>query len=184
MLASRGARAAEIPEAPFGLRWLASSDDIDKMGVRCGRHFSSPFGESCTVAELPKDVPDLTYAVLFFGYDDRLIRVLAVGGAFPGDHDGKRLTARYRELEQLLEKKYGQGDQNSHTEKGFDGDRFELGLRLKKNWMYTVFEPRDMKIELSAVFDQNATRWRLIFEYGPGMDELERERARMEQEAL
>jgi hypothetical protein len=146
---------------------------------------ATTFGESYSVNYLPKDVPDLQYAVLSFGYDDRLIRITAIGGTAENDYDGSRIKIRYDELRQVLEEKYGSGKKNLSVDKDFDGNNFALGLKNRKNRMYTVFSPGDLRIELS-VFSEDAarTRWRIIFEYLPGMVNLEQHRKQVEEEAL
>jgi hypothetical protein len=177
--------AASPPEAPFGLKWLASKQEIAQMGISLKDPMATEFGDSYVVGELPKDMADLEYAVLSFGDDDQLIRITAIGVGFPDDHDGSRIKARYNELEQLLQKKYGTGRSQIHIEKDYDGDRFELGLRAKKNWMYTEFFPRDMRIELSAFVQMGGqTQWRIIFEYVPGMERLRHQRKQAEEHAL
>jgi hypothetical protein len=173
-----------LPEAPFGLRWLASRREIAEMGISLKNPMATEFGESYPVAELPKELVDLEYTVLSFGYDDHLIRITAVGEGFQNDDDGSRIKARYQELEELLQRKYGAGRPQVHTEKDFDGKRFAMGLGNKKNWMYTEFFPRDMRIELSALVDGWRTRWRIIFEYLPGMERLQHQRKRAEDQAL
>jgi hypothetical protein len=174
-----------LPEAPFGLQWLESKQDLAEMGISLKTPIAATdFGESYVVSRLPKELPDFEYAVLSFGYNDRLIRILAVGTGFVHDEDGSRIKPRYEELERSLEKKYGPGKSEVHIDKDYDGNKFELGIRLKKNWMYAEFSPPDLYIQLSALEDIPRMRWRIIFEYIPGMERLKHDRKKAEERAL
>lgn len=176
---------ASLPEAPFGLTWLASRLAVADAGVKLKAPMRSEFGDTFVVGELPKELPDLAYAILCFGDEDQLIRIVAVGGHFENDFDGRRLNARYEELKQLLGKKYGVGQSERHIDKEYEATRFALGLQLRKNWTYSVFSPPDMKVELSAVsLEPQKTGWRIIFEYVPGMKRFELLRKQTEEKAL
>lgn len=176
---------ASSAEAPFGLRWLAPKQQVEEMGIV----FKDPmptteFGSSYVVSKLPKELADLEYAVLSFGYDDHLVRITAIGEGFQDDSDGSRIKARYKELEELLQSKYGPGRSQVHIDKEYDGNKFQIGLHNKANWMYTEFFPHDLRIELSAFEQYPRTRWRIIFEYLPGMERLPQQRKRVEDQAL
>jgi len=172
------------PEAPFGLTWLASKEDTAALVGPLEKPMSTDFGDSYVVSRLPKDLTDLHYAVLSFDSEDRLIRVTAIGGAFQEDHSGARIKARYAELRTLLQNKYGEGKSVDHADPAYLDNGWGLGLHLKKNWMVTLFEPPDLRIELS-VFEEGArTNWRMIFEHTPSMQRLEQERKESEKEAL
>jgi hypothetical protein len=176
---------APLPEAPFGLAWLMSKAEVSHLGLALHNRMSTMFGETYSVSQLPKDMPDLQYAVLSFGYDDRLIRITAIGGASGNDYDGARIKVRYGELQQILKEKYGEGRKEIHIDKEHEGTNFALGLRRRENRMYTVFTPRDLRIELSVLSEDAArTSWRIIFEYLPGMSNLEQHRKQVEEEAL
>jgi len=182
--ATAAPQAVALPEAPFGLKWLASRQDVADMGMSLKTPMATDFGDSYVVSHLPKELPDLHYAVLSFGYNDELIRITAIGTGFENDEDGNRIKARYNELDQALQKKYGAGKPQVHIDKEYDGNKFEQGLRYKKNWMYTEFFPPDLHIELSVFDDIPRTRWRIIFEYVPGMARLKHERKQAEDQAL
>jgi len=154
------------------------------MGSRFNNRITTEFGDSYVITQLPKDLADLHYAVLSFGHDDQLIRITAIGTGFERDHDGSRIKARYGELQQLLEKKYGAGKSDHHTDKNFDGNRFGLGLLAKRNWMSTQFAPTDVRIDLSVFVEAAKTHWCIVFEYLPGMDHLRRERKKTEEGVL
>lgn len=172
-------------EASFGMVWLASSDDVRAQGVALGRPAASRYGDSYVVAEVPLQLPDQVYTVLSFGYDDRLVRITATGGGFPNDRDLSRVRARYRELAAVLEKKYGAGREERFDEKTWGGDRAALGLMAKKSWQYTVFGIEGVHIELSIFAESGSkTSWRLVVEHLAGLQQLEAERRRREEEAL
>src|SRR5262245_42595324 len=68
-----------MPEAPFGLTWLSSKEQVAALVGRLDKPFPTDFGESYVVSDLPKGLADLNYAVLSFDNDDRLIRITAIG---------------------------------------------------------------------------------------------------------
>jgi hypothetical protein len=172
------------PEAPFGLSWLSTKQQAADLVGSLDKPFPTQFGESYVVSSLPKGLTDTLYGVLSFGFDDRLVRIMAVGGGFENDHDGSRVKARYEELKKLMEGKYGPGESSSHTEDGFGGGGWALGLHGRKNWMYTVFKTPDVRIELSVFEENSRTNWRMIFEHVPGLMHLEQQRKKSDQEAL
>jgi hypothetical protein len=127
----------------------------------------------------------MEYAVLSFGYNDQLIRITAVGGQYDNDNDARQVRVRYQELQDVLEKKYGKGESDTHIDKTFDGGLTALGFHGKKNWMYTVYNKPNMRIDLSVIsLGGNRMRWRLIFENLEGMAQLERQRRRSEEAAF
>jgi hypothetical protein len=174
-----------LPEAPFGLVWLTSKQAVADTGIELKNQMATEFGESYVVSRLPKELADQYYTVLSFGYDDRLIRITAIGRSLADDHTGSQVQARYAELQDLLRKKYGPGKAESHVDTGYDGIRWASGLQTKRNWMHTIFSGSDLKIELS-VFSPGApqTQWRIIFEYVPEIERLERRRREKEEKAL
>jgi hypothetical protein len=172
-------------DAAFGLRWFDSKAEVEALGVELRQQGATPFGDSYTTGFLPRNVPDMNYAVLSFGYNDQLIHITAVGGDFENDNEARQVTARYKELRDVLEKKYGAGESDSHFEKVFSGSLTALGFGQKKNWMYTVFKQPHMRIELSVISEGGARmRWRLIFENLDGMAQMERQRRRSEEAAF
>lgn len=173
-----------LPEAPFGLTWAMRKQTLSGLGIETVSQLTTPFGESCVVSRLPKELADQQYAVLSFGYDDQLMRIVAVGGGFEQDRDGGRISSRFTEIQALLERKYGTGKSERHTEKQLEGDNFALGLQAKKNWMYTEYSAGEMRIQLSVFWEASKTYWRLIFEHRPGMERLEGERRKTDKDAL
>ena len=170
--------------APFGLDWLSPVRGLTHMGIDPGKMFATQFGDSYIVSHLPKSFTDQHYAVLSFGYNNRLVRITTIGVGFENDHDGGRIKARCQQLQDLLEQKYGAGASESHTDKNFTGDRFGIGLRTGENWMFTEFRGHDVHVELSMFAEGTKARWRMIFEYVPGMQQLERQRREIEEQAL
>lgn len=177
--------ADDSMDAAFGLRWFDSKAEIESLGVELRQPVATPFGDSYSTASLPRNVPDMNYAVLSFGYNDQLIHVTAVGGNFENDHEARQAIARYKELRDVLEKKYGPGESHSHFEKVLSGSLTALGFQQKKNWMYTVFKKPHMRIELSVICERGRQMgWRLIFENLDGMAQMERQRRRSEEAAF
>jgi len=164
---------------------LASKQAVAAANIELKSQLSTDFGESYVVSSLPKELADQYYTVLSFGYDDRLIRITAIGRSLPDDIAGSQVQVRYAELQDLLRKKYGPGKAEAHVDSAYEGSRWASGLQAKRNWMHTVFTQGDLKIELS-VFSPGApnTQWRIIFEYVPEIQRLERRRQEKEEKAL
>jgi hypothetical protein len=173
-----------LPEAPFGLSWLLSRDEVTRLAADLGPLFATQFGESVVATGLPKELPDLHYSVLSFGYDDRLLRVAAIGEAAEHDRTAARATARYRELAELLEERYERVKSETHIDENYRGDRMALGFHSKKNSMYTEFAGDDLRIELSVFAEGNRTHWRLIFEYLPALREIQEHRKQLDKGAF
>jgi hypothetical protein len=173
-----------FPEAPFGLVWLTSSEEARRLGVDFDSHTRNQLGDSYVARYLPKDLPDMHYAVLSFGFDDRLIRVTAIGREYAQDADGNAILQRYEELGKVLRDKYGAGEEEKHIDPKYSDSRFTRGLIEKKNWVYSVYTPPDMRIELSIFTEVVRPRWRIIFEHLPGMQQLEKDLKETEKEAL
>ncbi len=174
-----------VGEASFGLTWLMSPRDVADLGIALGNPTASRYGDSYVVHDLPRALPDQAYAVLSFGYDERLIRITAVGGGFVRDRDLSRVRARYAELEALLEKKHGKGERHEKMDEKWSGDRGALGLLAERNSLYSVFHGKGVHIELSIFAESPATTsWRIVLEHLGGMARLEATRRRIEEEAL
>jgi hypothetical protein len=172
-------------DAAFGLRWFDSKAEVERQGIDLRHPSATQFGDSYAVSYLPRNVPDMNYAVLSFGYNDQLIRITAIGGEYDGDNDASQVTTRYRELQDVLAKKYGEGEAHSHIEKNYGGGLTALGFQTKKNWMYTVYKKPSMRVELSVIsMGAGRMRWRLIFENVDGMAQLEKHRRRSEEAAF
>lgn len=177
--------ASDSFDAAFGLRWFDSKAEVESLGVELRQPVSTPFGDSYSTSYLPRNVPDMNYAVLSFGYNDQLIHITAVGGDFESDQTARQVMTRYKELKDVLSKKYGEGKSESHIEKVFSDSLTALGFANKKNWMYTVFKQPHMRIELSIIsIGGSRMRWRLIFENLDGMAQLKRQRRRSEEAAF
>lgn len=172
-------------EAAFGLRWFDSKAEVEALGVDLSHPTPTQFGDSYAVSYLPRNVPDMNYAVLSFGYNDQLIRITAVGGEYDNDNEARQIMARYRELQDVLEKKYGKGKSDSYIDKTYSGGMTAIGFFRKINWTYTVYDKARMRIELSVIaVGPSQTRWRLIFENLDGMAQLERHLRRSEEAAF
>jgi hypothetical protein len=149
-----------------------------------GPVFTSDFGDSVVATGLPQELPDQHYTVLSFGYDDRLIRVVAVSEGNEQDRTAARVTARYHELATLLSERHHRVKSETHIDENYDADRTALGFHNKKNSMYTEWRDDDLRIELSVFAVANRTHWRLIFEYLPALRDIEKRRKRLDEKAL
>jgi hypothetical protein len=95
---------AQADEAPFGLQWGMSKEDVEAMQIRlCCRQLGK-WGERYEVNDrdfdkLPKALGDEEKIYVYFGNDNKLLRIYVAITKI----DGKN---RYNQIRLLLEKKY------------------------------------------------------------------------------
>lgn len=87
-------------EGPLGLIWGQSSGDVRASGVELKDFPSQDFGKSFIASALPRALADQENALLSFGHNDKLWRIVVFGR--PNDHDpmGGSAKTRYDELRQ------------------------------------------------------------------------------------
>lgn len=176
---------AALLAAPFGFAWLSSPAAAREVGLDLGPANATRFGDSYVVSDVPAGLPDQKFTVLSYGFDERLIRITATGGGFTRDHELKEIEKRYRQLQELLRAKYGDGREDHHIDPKWSGGRAALGLQSKANRMLTVFNASNIWVELSMFSEAGAiTSWRIVFEHKAGMRAFEKARALREESVL
>lgn len=178
--------AATQSTAPFGLRWRTPSSEITRQGVNLKKEEETAFGATFSASNVPKVLVDQRSTLLFFGYDDRLIRVGALGKANSNDRRGGGLRRRFTELSEILSRKYGAPiDTTDVTSEHYDGDSYAFGLNTKRNTLQALFDGEDMRILLLGSAEGSSdTYWMILFEHKQGVEELERVREKKEQDTL
>jgi len=160
--------AADQAEAPFGLTWGSTVEDIKALGVDLKPSGdSNDFGESYVASRLPKSVSGQESTFLYFGHNNRLWRVLGASTPFENDPYGIAAKARYAELSAVLSEKYGKGNAVEQLGEGFYSkpDNFVYGISQGESHWFTKFEGPGVSITL-GLFAQgsSALRWVLIYE--------------------
>jgi len=178
---------AQEDAAPFGLKWMVSSDDITALGVELTPVELPGFGDSFTAAKLPKALSDIETVVLSFGYNDQLWRVAAISSDFENDKYGSRAKARFSELDTSLSKSYKTGEsfQRTPTDSYFsEPENFAYALSQNEAFWYSTYSSPVATIELSLDSNHYDTFWRLIYSHIAGEKEFEAGKSDAELDAL
>ena len=180
--------AQDAPPAPFGLSWLASSDQVRSLGVNLSPIEIATFGKSFTATNLPKALSDLDEVYLSFGYDDRLFRVTAFGTENKDDGYGTRVKTRYEELATALTKTYtaGEIEQITSSDSYFGRpENFAYSIAKNEAYWFRLFTSSVADIELAVVVNGvDDTLWRMIYTHRAAETEFEKSKATQEQDAL
>jgi hypothetical protein len=178
---------AQEDTAPFGLRWMASTAEIEALGVALTPMDIAMFGKSFAATNLPKALSDIDAVVLSFGYDDRLWRVVAIGKEFDNDRYGSQAKSRYDQLAASLAKSYTltntthRPSSDSYYGKG---DNFAYALSRNEAYWYSIYASPSAEIELSIDANHQDTYWRLVYSHFEGESSFAAGKADAELDAL
>ena len=153
--------------APFDLPWGASTNQIRALGVELKEAPWSDFGQSYFATNVPRTLSDQEFALISFGYDNKLWRIVAMSRSFPTDPSGSLVKRRYKELSATLAEKYG-----SPLATHLLGDSiykksqyFLAGIHGGQSSWYSDYETSRLTIQLGLTADSPSTgRWRIIYE--------------------
>lgn len=136
-------------QAPFGLTWGASVEELKESGVLLQRRNANEFGVRFAAIKLPKALSDMGEALLSFGNNDNLHRIEAIGQDVTNDPDGSRLKARYAALARALTRKYGQGSSRHEIREPFTrANDFLTGISRGFTHWYTDFTADNITVRL------------------------------------
>ncbi|UJW86387.1 hypothetical protein [Devosia sp. SL43] len=178
---------AQEDAGPFGLTWLASSEDVVALGATLVPMDLESFGQSYIATNLPKALSDIEAVVLSFGYDNTLWRVAALSSEFENDRYGSQAKARYEQLSASLSKSYSLTDtyEVTSTDNYFmDAEKFAYALSKDETFWYSIFESDVAEIELSIDANYEDTFWRLIYTHNQGKAAFNSGKADAEVDAL
>lgn len=154
-------------DGPIGLVWGSSSAEVQAKGVELKAIEGTDFGKSYLASKLEKALADQSAALLSFGFNDKLWRVLITSRPFSEDPAGSAAVARYDELASLLSDKYGKGTQvhrlgeSIYAQSGY----FVAGIRGGQSRWFTNFDTSNLFIQLGlTASDSSTATWRLIYE--------------------
>ena len=137
-------------DAPFGLTWGMSVEQLREAGVRLRALQADETGTRYSTGDLPKMLADLDEVVLSFGRNNKLYRVEAVSRDFLHDIDGSRVKARYEALSRALAAKYGAGKVTHDINRPWDrAEHFLMGLYLGSSRYYTDFASPNVSVRLA-----------------------------------
>lgn len=93
--------------APFGLKWLATIDEIRYLNVRLQPKEIKDMPNTFTASNLPKPVSVFREVLVSFGENDSLWRISAYGKRVKDDSRASKGVAEYNKYYEMLSKKYG-----------------------------------------------------------------------------
>jgi hypothetical protein len=153
--------------APLGLTWGASVDETRAIGVDLQSLPNKDGGDTYVAQKLPKALSDQDGALLSFGFDNKLWRIVAISRPFSNDPQGTAVKARYQELLTSLTEKYGKPRSvHSLGDSIFSQPAyFVAGLRGGNSFWYSNFDGAEMKVQIGIQGETNDTaRWRIHYE--------------------
>ncbi len=174
-------------EAPFGVKWGASAEEIRSLGVDLKEVASKTFGTGYQASSLPKILNDQESTLLSFGFSNKLWRMIAVSKSAANDPYGAAIKSRYEELRGILSEKYG-NPKSVHNLGGsiYSQPKYFLaGLRGGKSSWFSDFKAGDIELQLGlGATDSSTGHWRMIYEFVPLRGPFEIDRKRAEKGAL
>jgi len=166
-ISKNAAPAAGDERAPFDLPWGVSADQIRALGVELKAAPWTDFGQSYLATKIPHALSDQEFALLSFGYDNKLWRIVAMSRSYPNDPSGSLVKCRYEELSATLAEKYGKplafhllGDAIYKA-----SQYFLAGIHGGQSNWYSDFDTPRLTVQLGLTADNSsAGRWRIIYE--------------------
>lgn len=142
--------AEEVKTAPFGLSWGMSPEEVKQLGITLTEEEPIDYGEEYTATHLPKMLSDIERVSLFFGFNHKLWRIVAVSRSFNDPYGGTVLT-RYAEINEALKKKYGEGSQHHNIGDSVykESKNFILGINLGRTSYYTDYQSENTYVQIS-----------------------------------
>jgi hypothetical protein len=158
---------AQATDAPIGLAWGASSSEIQAKGVVLKEIEGTDFGKSFSASNMDKALADQSAAILSFGFNDKLWRVLITSRPFSNDPAGSAVISRYNELAGVLSEKYGKPNQvhklggSIYAQSAY----FLAGIRGGDSRWFSDFDTQSLFIQIGLLANDSSTgNWRLIYE--------------------
>lgn len=168
MLALVPSMALSEPEAPFGLTWGIGVEDVRKMGVELKEtQKNTQFGTSYSASKLPKVLGDQELTLLFFGFNDRLWRIVAASKNFSNSPYGIAVKDRYQELVGILAEKYGKPSSFHKLGSSIysQPEYFLAGIRGGESSWFSNFNTSELELQLNiSATDHSTAHWVMIFE--------------------
>jgi len=146
-----GIKSDEQIEAPFGLKWGTSVADAEAMNLKINKIESKNEGNFYLVNNLSKSLIDIDRVYLNFGYNNKLWLIVAVSKNFENDPYGNQVLARYNELSNLLEIKYGKPESSHFLDNKMykSKDEFIAGIYNGRSHYFSDFNKQGISVQLS-----------------------------------
>lgn len=97
--------------APFGLKWLATIDEIKYLHVRLTPFVVKDMPNTYSASNLPKPISYFREVLVSFGENNSLWRIAAYGKFIKDDNRASNGVKEYQKYYDMLSKKYGNAQQ-------------------------------------------------------------------------
>lgn len=174
-------------EAPFGLRWGMSTEEVRSLGISLQQDQTTRgLGAIFAASKLPKMISDVEFVSVNFGFNDKLVKVSAASKTFANDPYGRAAKQRYSELVAVLETRYGKGESHyDHDDSFTKPNDFVFQLKTGHGAYYTNFKTSNVKVQIGLRgTDLNSAIYVLFYEYLPLLKQYETDRRTQEKDAL
>lgn len=104
-------RISKLPPAPFGLLWGETYEETLSSGVILTRTEEKDYMNSFIATQLPKPIKEMRYVVVSFGEENKLWRIISYGEFIKDEPDASKILKEYRRYYDMLNRKYGHGEQ-------------------------------------------------------------------------
>jgi hypothetical protein len=169
LLLSKSAVAVSQPvqDGPVGLTWGISASDVRARGIELIDFDKLDYGKSFIATKLERAVADQESALLSFGFNDKLWRVIIISRDFNNDPHGFAVLARYKELANVLSEKYGKPKENHRLGGSIyaESKYFLAGIRGGESSWYSNFDASGLFVQVGITANDSSTgRWRIFYE--------------------
>src|SRR5262249_47949888 len=136
--------------APFGLTWGQSAEEVRTSGVTLpSTGAKTDYGLAYEAEGLKAILSDTETVRLFFGYHDRLWRIVAASRPMGPDPHGIVGIQRYEELMRLLTERYGKGREvDQHDPYSNQPQMYVFYLQHGNARRYVDFTGEGMNVQL------------------------------------
>jgi hypothetical protein len=153
--------------APFGLTWDTSVEHLKASGIQLQLRQSDNSGVRFATTNLPKALSDMGEAILSFGNNNKLHKIVAISEDVTNDPAGTRLKARYAALSRALTAKYGKGvARHEILEPWTRPNDFLTGINRGSSYHYTDFAGENVTVRLEIrASRRGVSNYALIFQH-------------------
>lgn len=134
-------RISKLPPAPFGLLWGETYEETLSSGVILTRTEEKDHINSFIATQLPKPIKEMRYIVITFGEENKLWRIISYGEFIKDDPDASKILKEYRRYYDMLNRKYGHGEQTYIPKITKKTKTIDLGYGKTKEETESIEEP-------------------------------------------
>lgn len=172
-------------EAPFGLAWGGTYNQIKSLGIGLVHTEVKDSPNSFFATTLPKNLPGFNQVIVSFGENNLLWKITAYSDLFDDTPSAEKALEMYHKYYRLLEQKYGNAQQfytpkitvvekivkdkddkdvveKTNIEEPIGGKNFLAELQSGEAVLYSTFENQKVGAALSISVDGNGKSYVII----------------------